>query len=119
MVQPLRAGTARAPPCLWAVWQSVAIHRSGKCEQKSTGAGCFDKVSDKVSIGGHSQAIGPLTCPVTKATFPPMPALDFRYDQGGLYFPRLGLWLDPHLPQSGPARVFISHAHADHIAVHR
>lgn len=48
-----------------------------------------------------------------------MPALDFRYDHGGLFFPRLGLWLDAHLPQSGPERVFVSHAHADHIADHR
>jgi len=36
-----------------------------------------------------------------------------------LHLPELGLWLDAHHPQSGPERVFVSHAHADHIAPHR
>ena len=33
--------------------------------------------------------------------------------------PNLGLWLDPHEPQRGPEKVFISHAHADHLGAHR
>jgi DNA ligase-1 len=31
----------------------------------------------------------------------------------------LQLWLDPHEPQSGPERVFVSHAHSDHTGLHR
>lgn len=38
--------------------------------------------------------------------------------QRGLWLPRLGLWLDPPEPRSGPDRVFVSHAHSDHIAAH-
>ena len=48
-----------------------------------------------------------------------MPALDFRFHGGGLHFPELGLWLDPHERQTGPDRVFVSHAHSDHTAAHR
>lgn len=48
-----------------------------------------------------------------------MPALDFRFHRGGLHFPELGLWLDPHERQTGPGRVFVSHAHSDHTAAHR
>ena len=48
-----------------------------------------------------------------------MPALDFRFHRGGLHFPELGLWLDPHERQTGPDRVFVSHAHSDHTAAHR
>ena len=33
--------------------------------------------------------------------------------------PALGLWLDPHDPQPGPEKVFVSHAHADHLGAHR
>ena len=40
-----------------------------------------------------------------------------EYDQGGIHFPRLDLWLDPQRAKSG--HVFVSHAHADHIAAHR
>ncbi|HVV72533.1 MAG TPA: MBL fold metallo-hydrolase, partial [Verrucomicrobiae bacterium] len=43
--------------------------------------------------------------------------LEFR--AGGLHLPRLGLWLDPHEPQTGAERVFVSHAHSDHVAAHR
>ena len=33
--------------------------------------------------------------------------------------PQLELWLDPHEPHSGAEKVFVSHAHSDHIAEHR
>lgn len=38
---------------------------------------------------------------------------------GGVYLPALGLWLDPHEAVRGPERVFVSHAHSDHMARHR
>ena len=46
-----------------------------------------------------------------------MPALDFQFRDGGILFPHLGLWLDPH--QAKRELVFVSHAHSDHIARHR
>lgn len=33
--------------------------------------------------------------------------------------PELGLWLDSHWPRTGPEKVFVSHAHSDHVAEHR
>jgi DNA ligase 1 len=48
-----------------------------------------------------------------------MPALTFRFDRGGVFLPKLGLWLDPHEPKRGHELVFISHAHSDHVAAHR
>ena len=48
-----------------------------------------------------------------------MSALTFQYYRGGIYFPKLALWLDPDEPQAGPEKVFISHAHSDHIGEHR
>ena len=48
-----------------------------------------------------------------------MSALAFQYHFGGVYLPRLGLWLDPHEPQTGADKVFVSHAHSDHIGAHR
>src|SRR6266540_7368858 len=48
-----------------------------------------------------------------------MSALTIRFHRGGVYLPRLGLWLDPHEPQTGADMVFISHAHSDHTGVHR
>ena len=44
-------------------------------------------------------------------------ALTIEYHKGGVFLPKLGLWLDPHLSQTGP--VFVSHAHSDHIARHK
>lgn len=46
-----------------------------------------------------------------------MSSLRVEYHRGGVYLPALRLWLDPHEPQS--ERVFVSHAHSDHIDVHR
>jgi Cft2 family RNA processing exonuclease len=48
-----------------------------------------------------------------------MSALAFRFHRGGIHFPKLDLWLDATRPQKGAGRVFVSHAHADHIAAHR
>lgn len=48
-----------------------------------------------------------------------MSALTIRYHRGGVHLPELGLWLDPHEPQLGDEKVFISHAHSDHIGTHR
>lgn len=45
--------------------------------------------------------------------------LFLKFKQGGVHLPNLGLWLDPHEPQTGPERVFVSHAHSDHVAPHR
>jgi Cft2 family RNA processing exonuclease len=48
-----------------------------------------------------------------------MSALTIRYHRGSIHLPRLGLWLDPHERQTGADKVFISHAHSDHIGAHR
>ena len=48
-----------------------------------------------------------------------MPVLQIEFQRAGLHLPQLGLWLDAHEPQPGPERVFISHAHSDHIEAHR
>jgi DNA ligase-1 len=45
------------------------------------------------------------------------PRIEFR--AGDLHIPELSLWLDPHEPQLGPEKVFVSHAHSDHVAAHR
>ncbi len=46
-----------------------------------------------------------------------MAVLDFQFHEGGIYFPQLRLWLDPHWPKED--LVFVSHAHSDHVADHR
>jgi DNA ligase-1 len=48
-----------------------------------------------------------------------MGSLPFRYERGGILLPSLGLWLDASDPQTGSERVFVSHAHSDHTALHR
>jgi len=45
-------------------------------------------------------------------------ALDFRLEKGGLHFPSLGLWMDPHQPIGPGHAVVVTHAHADHTAGH-
>jgi len=45
--------------------------------------------------------------------------LKLSYHNGGVHLPDLGLWLDPRDPVAGPERVVVSHAHADHIGLHR
>lgn len=42
-----------------------------------------------------------------------------RFVGGSLYLPELGLWLDAHTRKAGPERVFVSHAHSDHLGAHR
>ena len=48
-----------------------------------------------------------------------MVASTIQFRDGGLWLPQAGLWLDPHVTQKGPERVFVSHAHADHARPHR
>lgn len=38
---------------------------------------------------------------------------------GSLHLPELGVWLDARQAQTGAEKVFVSHAHSDHIAAHR
>ena len=45
--------------------------------------------------------------------------IQVRFEGGCLHLPELGLWLDAHGRKSGPERVFVSHAHADHMGAHR
>lgn len=45
--------------------------------------------------------------------------MDLQFHQGGIYLPQLNLWLDAHEPRLGPERVFVSHAHSDHMEAHR
>ncbi|HOP97575.1 MAG TPA: ATP-dependent DNA ligase [Verrucomicrobiota bacterium] len=42
-----------------------------------------------------------------------------EFHRGGVHLPELGLWLDASEPQTGPERVFVSHAHSDHMEAHR
>src|SRR5262249_27349933 len=45
--------------------------------------------------------------------------LQVNFEPNGLHLPKLGLWLDAHEPCLGPEKVFVSHAHSDHVAAHR
>jgi DNA ligase-1 len=47
-----------------------------------------------------------------------MSAFKLLFQRGGVYLPRLNLWLDSHDPQAN-GTVFVSHAHSDHTEVHR
>lgn len=47
-----------------------------------------------------------------------MSAFKLLFHRGGVYLPRLNLWLDSHDPQPD-GTVFVSHAHSDHTEVHR
>ena len=44
--------------------------------------------------------------------------LDVQFTRAGIYLPSLGLWLDARKRQRGTERVFVSHAHSDHIGAH-
>lgn len=48
-----------------------------------------------------------------------MSVFELRYDRGGVFLPRLGLWLDPHHRVSGQELAFVSHAHSDHAVANR
>jgi Cft2 family RNA processing exonuclease len=48
-----------------------------------------------------------------------VPGLQIEYHHGAVWLPQCKLWLDAPRAQTGPERVFVSHAHADHIAAHR
>lgn len=45
-------------------------------------------------------------------------SLELQFSRTGIHLPQLGLWLDAHKRIRGAERVFVSHAHADHIAAH-
>lgn len=45
-------------------------------------------------------------------------SLDIQFTRAGIHLPQLGLWLDARKRQRGGERVFVSHAHSDHIAAH-
>jgi Cft2 family RNA processing exonuclease len=45
-------------------------------------------------------------------------SLEIQFTHAGVHLPQLGLWLDARKRQRGSERVFVSHAHADHIAAH-
>jgi DNA ligase-1 len=42
-----------------------------------------------------------------------------QFDRGGILLPDLDLWLDPSQRITGPQKVFVSHAHSDHVGAHR
>ncbi len=44
---------------------------------------------------------------------------ELQFHRGGVFLPRLGLWLDPHHRVTGPELAFVSHAHSDHTGNHR
>jgi Cft2 family RNA processing exonuclease len=41
-----------------------------------------------------------------------------QFTRAGIHLPQIGLWLDARKRVRGEERVFVSHAHADHIALH-
>jgi Cft2 family RNA processing exonuclease len=45
-------------------------------------------------------------------------SLDIQFTRAGIHLPQLGLWLDARKRIRGGERVFVSHAHADHIGAH-
>ena len=45
-------------------------------------------------------------------------SLEIEFTRAGIHLPQLGLWLDARKRQRASERVFVSHAHADHIAAH-
>src|SRR5206468_5421736 len=83
----------------------------------------------------YTQSKPPLTCPErvitnpqpfgTKLLFAPRPLRLFvsvltpQVQTGSIVLPQLDLWIDHHWPRTGPEKVFVSHAHSDHVAAHR
>ena len=51
--------------------------------------------------------------------YPDFVPLEIQFTRAGMYLPQIGLWLDARKRQRGDERVFVSHAHADHIAAHQ
>lgn len=47
-----------------------------------------------------------------------MSAFKLQFHKGGVFLPRLRLWLDAHEPQP-EGTVFVSHAHSDHTGIHK
>jgi Cft2 family RNA processing exonuclease len=45
-------------------------------------------------------------------------SLEIQFTRAGIHLPQLGLWLDARKRIRGAERVFVSHAHADHIGAH-
>lgn len=45
-------------------------------------------------------------------------SLKVHFTRAGIHLPQLGLWLDARKRQRGGERVFVSHAHSDHIGAH-
>src|SRR5690606_16484264 len=49
---------------------------------------------------------------------PAMSLLRCEYVNGAVWLPALGLWLDAREPRPAGERVFVSHAHSDHVGEH-
>src|SRR4051794_35819500 len=58
-----------------------------------------------------------LTCPIARLNCR-VSVFRIEFQNGAVHLPELGLWLDAHDPQPGPERVFVSHAHSDHVEAH-
>ncbi|HVY68649.1 MAG TPA: MBL fold metallo-hydrolase [Verrucomicrobiae bacterium] len=72
-----------------------------------------------LSPSGAARGVGQFDRALCASQFSPVPDLDFQFSRGAVLFPRLGLWLDARESRSGGERVFVSHAHSDHIGRHR
>lgn len=44
--------------------------------------------------------------------------IEIQFTRAGIHLPQLGLWLDAQRRRAATERVFVSHAHSDHIAPH-
>ena len=53
-----------------------------------------------------------------RCAYPKGVSFEIQFTRAGIHLPQLGLWLDARKRQRGNERVFVSHAHADHIAAH-
>lgn len=74
---------------------------------------------DRPHGGVPSEESGtPRAATAPRATLGRVGALDLRLEHGGLHFPSLGLWMDPHRPVGPGQLAVVTHAHADHIGDH-